>query len=400
MTYIRQYLFSLFLLLSFSTVQAAESRAGLASSIATNAVGIRSFDYVEFYVGSAKAVAYWHINGLGFELSGYAGPETGMEDRVSYYLTKNNLQVVVSSPVRPSDREVADFIVKHGDGVKRMAYAVDDVNFAYEYAIKHKAVGLRAPERFEDENGWIEEAAIKVYDDTEIILVNRDNYRGIFKPGYEKAPLKLVASTKETGLQQIDHIVGNVRINEMDMWANYLNDAFDFETFIDFGPGDIATEYSALLSKVVRSKDQVIKNPINESYVGRRKSQIEEYLEEYQGTGIQHIAITTPDIIATIDAMRANGVEFLDAPDTYYDNLRVRQDEIAEDISELQRLGILCDLEGEGYLLQIFTKPVGDRPTFFYEIIQRRKGAQGFGKGNFQALFESIEQEQARRGHL
>lgn len=400
MTAIRQWI--LCLILTFTTCygQATETRAGLASTIATNTVGIRSFGYVEFYVGSAKAVAYWHINGLGFELAGYAGPETGMADRVSYYLTKNDLQVVITSPVRPTDREVCDFVVKHGDGVKRMAYNVDDVEDAYKYAIAHKAVGLRAPERIEDENGWVIEAAIKVYDDTEVVLVNSDNYKGIFKPGYEKPRMQIAGHGRETGLERIDHIVGNVRINEMDMWAEYLNNAFDFETFIDFGPGDIATEYSALLSKVVRSKDHVIKNPINESYVGRRKSQIEEYLEEYQGTGIQHIAITTPNIIRTIEQLRANGVEFLDAPDSYYTNLRVRQDEIAESIDDLQRLGILCDLEGEGYLLQIFTKPVGDRPTFFYEIIQRCEGAQGFGKGNFQALFESIEQEQALRGHL
>ena len=223
----------------------------------------------------------------------------------------------------------------------------------------------------------------------------------MFKPGFGKPVQHISISCEETGLQAVDHIVGNVRTNEMNLWANYLNESLNFETFIDFGPGDISTKYSALLSKVVRSKEgAAVKNPINEPYEGIKKSQIEEYIDVYNGSGIQHIAISTPDIIKSIAAMRANGVEFLTVPDAYYDNLKERGLEVTEDIDELKKFGILCDTEGTGYLLQLFTKPISDRASFFYEIIQRRKGAEGFGQGNFQALFESIEKDQELRGTL
>ena len=270
--------------------------------------------------------------------------------------------------------------------------------------VKSGGIPVRNPKKFENENGYIEEAAIKLYDDAEIVFINRDNYKGIFRPGFGKPIQKINITSEDSCLEEVDHVVGNVRVNEMNLWENYLNKTLNLETFIEFGAGDISTQYSALLSKVVRSKngDGVIKNPINEPYEGLKKSQIEEYIDEYFGSGIQHIAISTNNIINTIKALRENGVEFLSVPETYYDLLKEKKlsKMITEDIDDLKKYGILCDTEGKGYLLQLFTKPIGDRPTFFYEIIQRREGAEGFGQGNFQALFESIERDQEARGTL
>lgn len=368
-----------------------------------NSLGIIGYDYVEFYVGSAKMWAYWHAKALSFKLVGYSGPETGVKDRVSYYMVKNKIQIVLTSFTRPSNFEVSSFIQRHGDGVKRWALKVHDVKNAFDNALKNGGIPVRMPKKFSDENGYAEEAAIKLYDDAEIVFINRDNYKGIFKPGFNKPLLNINVNTEDSGLEEIDHIVGNVRTNELNYWENYLNKSLNFETFIDFGPGDISTKYSALLSKVVRSKEGApVKNPINEPYEGLKKSQIEEYIDEYLGSGIQHIAVSTSDIIKTIHNLRNNGVEFLATPpDIYYENLKVKKGkEITEDIDTLKKYGILCDTEGKGYLLQLFTKPVGDRPTFFYEIIQRRKGAEGFGQGNFQSLFESIERDQQLRGNL
>ena len=364
-------------------------------------LGILGYDYVEFYVGSAKMWAYWHAKAIGMEIVGYSGPETGVKGKVSYYLEKNNFRVVITSAINPSQYEISSFVERHGDGVKRWSLKVTDVKKAFETSVKNGAIPQRNPKKFENENGFVEEAAIKLYDDAEIVFVNRDNYKGIFKPGFGKPVQKIEIKVEDTGLMAVDHIVGNVRINEMDLWANYLNKSLNFETFIEFGAGDISTQYSALLSKVVRSKEGAsVKNPINEPYEALKKSQIEEYIDEYLGSGIQHIAVATNDIIKTIVAMRANGVEFLTVPGSYYDILKEKGFEVTESIDDLKKFGILCDLEGNGYLLQLFTKPIGDRPTFFYEIIQRRKGAQGFGQGNFQALFESIERDQALRGSL
>lgn len=367
-----------------------------------NATGIKGYDYVEFYVGSPKMTAFWFAKALGLEITAYRGMETGDRQRTSYYLTKNNLRFVITGALAPENYEVQSFVTRHGDGVKRWSVAVDDVKKAYAYAIEHGAIPVRKPIREEDKQGWVEEAAIKLYDSTEMCFVNRSQYKGIFRPGFDKPVQNFKIRREETGLERIDHIVGNVGENEMDHWASYFNKTLDFETFVDFGPGDISTKYSALLSKVVRSKDNAIKNPINEPYEGVKKSQIEEFIQEYRGSGIQHIAITTPDILTTIRAMRANGVEFLRLPDTYYELLRKKGLKIEEKIDDLQELGILCDDsgEGDGYLLQLFTKPIGDRPTFFFEIIQRRRGSEGFGQGNFQALFESIELDQQRRGNL
>ncbi len=363
-------------------------------------LGIRGYDYVEFYVGSAKTTAFWFAKTLSMEITAYLGPETGVRDRVSYYLTKNDLKFLITSPLQPDCYDVFSFINRHGDGVKRWAVEVEDVTRAFRYATQHGAVMVRRPEKIEDKHGYIEEAAIRLYDDTEMVYTNRDHYDYLFKPKFCAPIHNINLETIDTGLLGIDHIVGNVRENEMNIWAEYFNKTMGFETFVDFKPGDIGTKYSALLSKVVRSADSVIKNPINEPFEGLKKSQIEEYIEQYRGSGVQHIAISTENIVDTIDALRKNGIEFLSAPDTYYDMLRKRDDvKIEENIDDLQKHGILCDIEGTGYLLQLFTKPISDRPTFFFEFIQRR-GAEGFGKGNFQSLFESIELDQKLRGNL
>ncbi len=365
-----------------------------------NILGIRGYDYVEFYVGSAKMVAYWYAKALGMKMKGYLGPETGTRDRTSYYLTKNDFKIVITSAVQPSCYEVLNFIDMHGDGVKRWAVEVDDVEKAFRYATQHGAVMVRRPEAIEDKHGYVIEAAIRLYDDTELVYVNHDHFSHIFRPGFCEPRQNINIECEDTGIIGIDHIVGNVRENEMNLWADYFNKAMSFETFVDFKPGDIGTKYSALLSKVVRSSDSVIKNPINEPYAAEKKSQIEEYIEQYHGSGVQHIALKTKDIVKTVTALRKNGMEFLTVPDTYYDMLRKRDDiQLKENIDDLQRLKILCDKESTGYLLQLFTKPIGDRPTFFFEFIQR-EGAEGFGKGNFQALFESIELDQKLRGNL
>lgn len=372
----------------------------------TNELGIKNYDYVEFYVGSAKMTAYWFAKALGMDITGYMGPETGVRDRVSYYLTQNKLKFVVTSFLQPSTYDVSSFVTTHGDGVKRWSVQVKDVKEAFEKAVGKKAIPVTPPRRLEDEDGFVDEAAIRLYDDVELVFINQDNYNGVFKPGFKPFEQNFEIHRGNTNLVRIDHIVGNVRVNEMDRWAEYFNQTMGFETMLYFGPGDISTQYSALLSKVVRTPDSIIRNPINEPYEGLKISQIEEYINEYHGSGIQHIAIATGDIISAIRTLRENGMEFLKIPGTYYDQLEKRnagRDEsgrITEDIGQLREQGILCDFEKKGYLLQLFTQPTGDRPTFFFEIIQRRKGAMGFGQGNFQALFESIERAQALRGNL
>jgi len=372
----------------------------------SNSLGIRGYDYIEFYTGSAKMTAFWLVNALGMRHSGYSGPECGIKDRISHYLTQNQIKIVVTSPLTPDNFEVASFVTAHGDGVKRWAMQVDHVAAAFDSALAGGAVPIRYPAKTDDEKGFVEEAAIRLYDDAELVFINDDHYRGIFKPGFVEPRHRMAGRGEDPRLLSVDHIVGNARVNEMNQWVNYLNQSLDFETSIHFGPGDITTRYSSLLSTVVKSKDNRIKIPINEPYEGLKVSQIEEYINEYHGTGIQHIALTTHDILATIGALRANGVSFLDIPDNYYDTLTEKNakltgsQKITEDLERIRRLGILCDPESTGYLLQLFTQPVSDRPTFFFEIIQRRNGSEGFGQGNFQALFESIEREQAERGNL
>jgi 4-hydroxyphenylpyruvate dioxygenase len=366
-----------------------------------NKMGIRGFDVVEFYVGSAKMTTFWHAKAMGFEVKAYRGPENGYRDVNSYLLQKNDIKIVITSSCQPTTYEVTSFLERHGDGVKRWSFEVDNVKAAYDYALKKGGIPISKPYITEDKDGSVEQAAIRIYDDSEIVYINYDKYKGVFKPGYGEPLQDITIECKDTGLQRIDHVVGNVRADEMNFWESYFNRVMDFETMLYFGPGDISTKYSALLSKVVRSKDGIIKNPINEPYEGLKKSQIEEYLEQFHGSGVQHIAIESDNIIESIANLRANGMEFLEVPAAYYDDLRKSGIGIVEeDIDLLQKHGILCDVEGEGYLLQLFTKPISDRPTFFYEIIQRRKGAKGFGQGNFQALFESIERDQDRRGNL
>lgn len=375
---------------------------GVPSKIPQNSMGIRGYDYVEFYVGSAKLVAYWFAKALGLKITAYRGPETGVRDRISYLLKSDyGMKLLITSALQPETHDINYFVELHGDGVIRWSVEVVDVKETFKKAVKNGAIPVRLPNQLEDKDGYVEEAAIRLYGDCEINFVNYDNYNGIFKPGFGAPIQNIEINCQSTGLKLIDHIVGNVHINEMDYWAEYINKSMDFETFIYFGPGDISTKYSALLSKVVRSKDGIIKNPINEPFEAERLSQIEEYTQQYRGSGIQHIAISTLDIIKTVSALKSNGVEFLNAPpDSYYETLSKRDFGLTEDLNELQKLGILCDVEGQGYLLQIFTKPIFNRPTFFFEIIQRRNGASGFGQGNFQALFEAIERDQEKRGNL
>lgn len=367
-----------------------------------NSMGIRKYDYVEFFVGSAKMVAYWHAKALGLDIIGYKGPETGIRDRTSYLLeSKHGMRMVITSAINPGTYDVSSFVQRHGDGVKRWSMQVDSVHEFYEKALSNGAIPVRRPNIIEDKSGYVEEAAFRLYDDTELVVVNFDNFNGLFMPGFGEPVQNINIRRDETGLKQYDHIVGNVQVNDMDHWANYFIKAFDFEQHLHFGPGDIETKLSALVSRVVRSKDLKIKNPINEPLDAERMSQIEEFTQQYHGTGVQHIALETNNIINTVQSMRENGVEFLDAPpDTYYEEIAKKEFGLTESLDELKRLGILCDVEGNGYLLQLFTKPTGDRPTFFYEIIQRRNGAEGFGHGNFLALFESIERDQERRGNL
>lgn len=368
-----------------------------------NTMGIRGYDFVEFYVGSAKMSAYWYAKALGLDITGYSGPETGVYDRTSYYLTHNQVKFVLTSAIQPMAYDITSFVTSHGDGVKRWAYLVDDVKSSFEYSVKNGAIPVRKPFQFRDDDGYVDEAAIHVYDDTEIIFINYDNYKGVFRPGFSTPLQKTELNRTETGLMEIDHIVGNVRTNEMHYWADYFIKSMDFEQFIEFGAGDISTKYSSLLSKVVRTKDHRIKNPINEPYKGLKKSQIQEFLDVYRGSGIQHIAIACDDIISSISALKENGVEFLLVPDTYFDMLNDKNIKISQDIESLKEFGILCDVEdlsGKGYLLQLFTKPLGDRPSFFFEFIQRCEGSEGFGHGNFMSLFEAIEREQELRGNL
>ncbi len=358
---------------------------------------LEGIDYVEFYVGNAKQAAYFYRGGFGFKLIGYRGPETGHREAASYLLEQGNIRFVLTTALSP-ESFIAEHVHLHGDGVRDIAFRVPDATAAFEETVKRGAEPVLEPTVLEDEHGRVVLSAIKTYGDTIHTFVERKNYRGLFLPGFQ--PMEdSYWNPPSVGLKGIDHIVGNVYLGEMNKFVDFYARVMGFHNLISFDDKDISTEYTALMSKVMASGDERVKFPINEPAQGKRKSQIDEYLEFYRGQGVQHIALLTDNIIDTVKAMRSRGIHFLHVPTTYYDDLQARVGKIDEPVDELQDLGILVDRDDEGYLLQIFTKPVQDRPTLFYEIIQR-KGARSFGKGNFKALFEAIEREQALRGNL
>ncbi len=354
-------------------------------------------DYIEFFVGNARQAAYYYRSAFGFRLAAYRGPETGTRDRASYVLVQNKIRLVLTTPLQP-DHEIAAHIKLHGDGVRDIALWVDDAESAWREATRRGARSVREPETLSDENGEVRLSAIAIYGDTIHTFVERRNYRGAFLPGFQAVEGEDVVS-RPVGLKYVDHMVGNVGWGEMERWVEFYRDVMGFRMFKHFDDKDISTEYSALMSKVMSNGNERVKFPLNEPAAGKRKSQIEEYLEFYHGPGVQHIAMATDNIIETIGGLRRQGVEFLRVPNAYYEDLLARTGPIDEPIAALQELGILVDRDDEGYMLQIFTRPVEDRPTLFYEVIQR-KGSRSFGKGNFKALFEAIEREQARRGNL
>lgn len=357
---------------------------------------LKGTDHVEFYVGNAKQSAMYYQHAFGYKLQAYSGPETGVKDRVSYVLVQDKIRIVLTSSLVP-DSEINDHVRKHGDGVKVLALWVDDADKAYKETTKRGAVSVHKPKKYNDENGEVIMASIETYGDTIHTFVERTKYSGPFLPGF--IPKSSELDVRPIGLKYVDHCVGNVGWGEMNKWVKFYEDVMGFKLLITFDDSDISTEYTALMSKVVSNGNGYIKFPINEPAEGKKKSQIEEYIDFYKGAGVQHIAIATDDIIHTVTELRKRGVDFLEVPGTYYDDLLERVGEIDEDLQPLKDLNILVDRDDEGYLLQIFTKPVQDRPTLFYEIIQR-KGAKSFGKGNFKALFEAIEREQALRGNL
>ncbi|MFT5777600.1 MAG: 4-hydroxyphenylpyruvate dioxygenase [Crocinitomicaceae bacterium] len=353
-------------------------------------------DYIELYVGNAKQSAVYYKTAFGFQSEAFAGLETGMKDRVSYVLKQDKIRLVLTTSLE-KDGAINAHINEHGDGVKVIALWVEDATKAFEETTKRGAKPFMEPTREEDENGYVVRSGIYTYGETVHIFVERSNYNGIFLPGYEKWESHY--NPEPVGLKFIDHMVGNVGWDEMNTWCEFYAKVMGFAQIISFDDKDISTEFTALMSKVMSNGNGRIKFPINEPAVGTKKSQIEEYLDFYNGPGVQHIAVSTDDIVKTVSAMRDRGVEFLYVPDSYYEDVLERVGEIDEDILLLKKHGVLIDRDDEGYLLQLFTKPVVDRPTMFFEVIQR-KGAQSFGKGNFKALFEAIEHEQANRGTL
>jgi len=357
---------------------------------------INGTDYIEFYVGNAKQSAKFYQAVFGFELIAYQGPETGLRGRASYLLQQDKLRFVVPSSMTP-EGDIAAHVHKHGDGVRDLAFWVDDARVAHAKAVERGARSVQGPEVRSDEHGEVVVAAIATYGDTIHSIVERRNYRGLFLPGYQ--PVSSEYRARSTGLKYVDHCVGNVELGRMNDWVAYYSKVLGFFNLLSFDDKQISTEYSALMSKVMSNGNGRIKFPINEPAAGKKKSQIDEYLEFYRGPGVQHIAIATDDIVKTVRDLKSRGLEFLKVPAVYYETVLARVGKIDEDLAPLAELGILVDRDDEGYLLQIFTKPVQDRPTLFYEIIQR-KGAKSFGAGNFKALFEAIEREQAARGNL
>jgi len=353
-------------------------------------------DYVEFYVGNAKQSAHFYKTAFGFQSLAYSGPETGVKEKASYVIRQNKLTFVLTTPLQ-SEGPIADHVRKHGDGVKVLALRVPDATSAWKETTKRGGKSYLEPKTLKDDHGQVVLSGIHTYGDTVHLFIERNDYTGAFMPGYEKWESNYKPS--ETGLLYVDHCVGNVGWNQMNPWVKFYEDVMGFRNILTFDDKDISTEYSALMSKVMSNGNGFVKFPINEPAEGKKKSQVEEYLDFYNGEGVQHVAIATGDIVKTVTEIQKRGVEFLNIPSTYYDELPGRVGHIDEDLEPLKRLGILVDRDNEGYLLQIFTKPVEDRPTLFFEIIQR-KGAKSFGKGNFKALFEALEKEQERRGNL
>ena len=355
------------------------------------------WDHLELWVGNAKQAAYWYEHALGFERVAYAGPETGVRDRASYVLEQGDIRLVLTSGVR-ADSEISRFAATHGDAAQDVALQVPDAEHAYGEAVQRGARGVAEPRWVEDEHGRVELATIATYGDVVHTFVNRADYQGPYLPGY----VSLAPNghpRRGAGLIALDHVVGNVELGQMNRWVEFYESVFGMTNIVHFGDDQIQTEYSALMSKVMADGSGKIKFPINEPAEGKRKSQIDEYLEFNEGPGVQHIALQSESIVQTIEALKDRGVLFLDTPDAYYDEVEGRVGEIAEDYDDLKRLRILADRDEDGYLLQIFTKTAQDRPTLFFEVIERH-GATTFGEGNFKALFESIEREQALRGNL
>jgi 4-hydroxyphenylpyruvate dioxygenase len=353
-------------------------------------------DYIELYVGNAKQSAHYYKTAFGFQSLAYAGPETGLRDRVSYVLMQDKIRLVLTSPLH-SNHPIAEHHKKHGDGVKVLALWVDDAYKAYEDTMQRGATSYMEPQTLTDAHGEVRLSGIHTYGEVVHIFVERKNYQGIFMPGFEA--WKSDYNPTPTGLKFIDHCVGNVGWNQMNPRVKFYEDVMGFKNILSFDDNDISTEYSALMSKVMSNGNGYVKFPINEPAEGRKKSQVEEYLDFYEGEGVQHIAVATDNIVETVKALQSRGVEFLQVPKSYYNDILDRVGAIEEDLAPLRELGILIDRDDEGYLLQLFSKPVEDRPTMFFEIIQR-KGAKSFGKGNFKALFEALEREQGNRGNL
>ncbi len=358
---------------------------------------VNGTDHVEFYVGNARQAAHYYRSAFGMRLTAYAGPETGTRDRASYVVEQGKIRFVLTTALVP-DHPIAAHVARHGDGVQNIALWVDDAESAYLETTKRGARGVAEPSVLRDDRGEVKTAAIAIYGETIHTFIERRKYAGVFLPGYAGIDGEDVVS-RPAGLKHIDHMVANVELGAMNRWVRFYEEVMGFRMYQTFDDKDISTEYSALMSKVMANGNGRIKFPVNEPAPGRRRSQIDEYLDFYGGPGVQHIAMETGDIINTVSRLRAQGVEFLRVPSTYYEDLEKRIGRIDEPVNELSNLGVLVDRDDEGYMLQIFTKPVEDRPTLFYEIIQR-KGSRGFGKGNFRALFEAIEREQARRGNL
>ena len=377
-------------------METTELNSITTSKTNTDFLPLNGTDYVEFYVGNAKQAAYFYESVFGFEIVAYAGPETGVREKASYVVQQGKIRLVLTTSLF-ANSEISDHVRNHGDGVKVLALWVDDATTSFHETVQRGAIPVEEPQYLSDESGYVIVSSIKTYGDTIHTFVERKNYHGIFLPNYKAHKSRTFKGT--VGLQYVDHCVGNVELGTMNKWVKFYEDVMGFKLLMTFDDKDISTEYTSLMSKVVSNGNGYIKFPINEPAAGLKKSQVDEYLEFYNGAGVQHVAAATNDIIHTVTALKARGVDFLEVPSTYYDDLTARVGKIDEAIDSLKALNILVDRDEEGYLLQIFTKPVEDRPTLFFEIIQR-KGAISFGKGNFKALFEAIEREQEKRGNL